>query len=76
MNWKPGRKSPRRLGRGIDPPKSGQHRGRANRRAVAKANGRVVEIGSHKKLISGTIGDAKSDLALLDGQSRWGRTGQ
>jgi len=36
---------------GFESPWSGQHRGRANRRAVAKANGRTVEITPHVKLI-------------------------
>ena len=47
---------------------------RANRRAVAKANERVVEIGSRTKLICGNIGAAKGFFPLPDGQCRYGRT--
>src|SRR5271167_984636 len=36
---------------GLEPPRSGQHRGQAIRRAVAKANGRNAEMGPRTKLI-------------------------
>ena len=36
---------------GIESSWSGQHRGRATRRAVAKANGRIAEMDSRMKLI-------------------------
>jgi hypothetical protein len=34
-----------------EPPRSGQHRGQATRRAVAKANGLIAEMGPRMKLI-------------------------
>jgi len=36
---------------GLEPPRSGQHRGQAIRRAVAKANGLNAEMGPRTKLI-------------------------
>ena len=36
---------------GLEPPRSGQHRGQAIRRAVAKANGLNAEMGARTKLI-------------------------
>ena len=62
---------------GTEPLRSGQHRGQATRRAAAKANGLIAEIGSpHEADSSGAIGDAKSFFPLLDGQCRRGRMGQ
>ena len=62
---------------GSEPPRSGQHRGQATRRAVTKANGLNAEIGSpHEADSSGVIGDAKSFFPLFDGQCRCGRMGQ
>ena len=36
---------------GSEPLRSGQHRGQATRRAVAKANGLIAEMGPRMKLI-------------------------
>ena len=62
---------------GSEPLRSGQHRGQATRRAAAKANGLIAEIGSpHEADLGGAIGDAKIFFSLIDGQRRCGRMGQ
>ena len=55
-------------------PRSGQPRRRANRRAVAKANCRVVEKTARMKLVQAGYRSAKGLLPLPDGQCRCGRT--
>ena len=55
-------------------PRSGQPGRRANRRAVAKANGLVVEIIARMKLVQAGCRSAKGLLPLPDGQCRCGRT--
>src|SRR5215471_5354794 len=61
---------------GIELSRSGQHRGRTTRRAVAKANGRTAEISFRMKLIQAEYWSAKSFLLLLDGQCRCGSNGE
>ena len=55
-------------------PRSGQPGRRANRMAVAKANGRVVEKAARTKLVQAGYRSAKGWLPLADGQCRCRRT--
>jgi hypothetical protein len=61
---------------GSEPLRSDQHRGRATRRAVAKANGISAEIANRLEADGRTIGDAKVFPPQVDGQCRYGRTGR
>ena len=60
---------------GFKPLRSDQHRGRATRRAVAKANGRNAEISHRLEADGRSVGDAKVFSPRIDGQCRYGRTG-